>query len=548
MPEELDQLLSTLEGYWAIVYRRRWWILLPTLITWGIVWGISWLLPSTFQSEAVILLEQPDVPNQYVTPNVNASVEDRLQTIQQQVMSRTRLQAIIDRYHLYPEPHGLRVLIESGDPIEKMRKDISIEMVAAPGRADQFTAFKMHYIAKTPKLAQQVNADLVAPFVDENIETREQLSEDTTSFFENQLADARKGMEEQEAKLAAFKAKHPGASQGQLEMNFQQILTGLQSQLQTSHQAVEAARQQKMLLETQLQQAEAARVTSTAASAIGAAGATPDSATLAKQLERELVDLRLRLQELEQKYTADYPDVVALKELIAKRERLKKMAEEDAAASPMGRRAAGAADASGGERAQTGASTALMQLESQLKANQLEIENGQKRETELESQISMYLARLNTSPETEQELAHISRDYDDAKANYNSLLQKQMQSQLATKLEERRKGDQFRILDPPSFPKRHLAPNRFKFSSGGVGAGLALGLVIMAVLELFDIRIRQEKDAKSLVPALMLVSIPRLNTSKEDHARAVARWLDLTAVTLVLAALAAGNCYAFFRR
>src|ERR1700739_1100790 len=102
MPDELDQMLSSLEGYWAIMRRRRWWILIPVFLVWAAVWGGSWLLPSTYQSETLILLEQPSVPNQYVTPNVSAPVQERLQAIQQQVLSRTRLQAIINQYHLYP--------------------------------------------------------------------------------------------------------------------------------------------------------------------------------------------------------------------------------------------------------------------------------------------------------------------------------------------------------------------------------------------------------------------------------------------------------------
>src|ERR1700676_5662940 len=126
MPEELDQMLSSLEDHWAIACRRRWWILLPVFLTGAAVWGISWLLPSTYQSEALILLEQQNVPNLYVVPNVSASIQDRLQAISQQVLSRTRLQAIIDRFHLYPQTHGLRTLLNSGDPIEKRHKDLRL--------------------------------------------------------------------------------------------------------------------------------------------------------------------------------------------------------------------------------------------------------------------------------------------------------------------------------------------------------------------------------------------------------------------------------------
>jgi polysaccharide biosynthesis transport protein len=546
MPEELDQMLSSVENYGAIVTRRRWWILLTVFVTWAAVWGISLILPSTYQSEALILLDQQNVPNQYVVPNVNVSIQDRLQSISQQVLSRTRLQAIIDRFHLYPSPHGLDILLDSGDPIAKMRNDISIELVQAPGHPGEYTAFKMRYIARSPELAQQVNGELTAPFVKENVEAQQQLSENTTTFLENQLAAMRTKMEEQEAKVAAFKAKHLGEMPSQLEMNVQQILGGIQAQIQNSHQDLESARQHKMDLESQLRQYRSAQ-RSPSASGKGTAGGVADAPASVKELDKELMDLHLRLQDLEERYTDDHPDVVALKDKIGNKAKQKKLAEDQAAANPNSRKTATAADSTAMEEAQNSSSISLMQLENQLKANQREIENYQKRERDLESRASAYLARLNMAPEVEQELAAISRGYEETKANYNSLLQKQMQSQLATSLEQRQEGEQFRILDPPSLPKKHIGPNRFKFSLSGLALGIVLGFGIVAFLELSDIRIRREKDLKALVPSSVLIRIPRLSTQREEAAHTMSRWLDVSAVTIVLTLIAFGNFYAYFK-
>src|SRR6202140_546412 len=132
MPDELGQVLTSLEDYWAIAYRRRWWILFPLFLTWAGVWGVSWFLSSTYQSEALILLEQQNVPNQYVVPNVSANIQERLQTISQLVLSRTRLQATINRFHLYPRLHGLSGLLQHDAPIDPTRKDINIQLVPAP--------------------------------------------------------------------------------------------------------------------------------------------------------------------------------------------------------------------------------------------------------------------------------------------------------------------------------------------------------------------------------------------------------------------------------
>src|ERR1700730_1255702 len=548
MPAELNhQALRAWEDYWAVAQRRRWWILLPAFLTWAAVWGTSWFLTSTYQSEALILLEQQNVPNQYVVPNVSASIQARLQTISQQVLSRTRLQATITRFHLYPRLHGINGLLNSGDPVEQMRKDISIELVPAPGHPDEFTAFKMRYSAASPELAQKVNGELTSPFVNENVEAQQQLSEDTTSFLENQLAEARSKMEEQEAKVAAFKAKHLGELPSPFEVNAQQMLTGIQAQLQSSHQALDSARQQKLYLEGLLQQYQASSGPGGSGNRT-ASGTVDPTVTSATALDRELMDLRLHLQDLQERYTDDYPDVTALKEKIGKKEKLKKYAEDEMAANPSRHKIANAADSAAAEEVSYGSSTSLTRLESLLKANQLEIQNYRQREHELESRVSAYQAHLNMAPETEQELTGISRGYEESKANYNSLLQKQMQSQLATSLEQRQKGEQFRILDPPSLPKKPIAPNHFKFSLLGLALGIALGSGMVAFLELTDLRVRQERDLQPLLPVLVLVSIPRLSTPSEEGVHVIARWLDFGAVMLVITLIAIGNFYAFFKR
>ena len=196
---------------------------------------------------------------------------------------------------------------------------------------------------------------------------------------------------------------------------------------------------------------------------------------------------------------------------------------------------------------QRGSPTSMMQVQSQLKANQLEILNDQQREKDLESQISGYQARLNLTPETEQELTNISRGYEESKSNYNSLLQKQMQSQLATSLEHPQQGEQFRIVDPPSLPGKPSAPNHLWFSLGGLIVGIFLGLGLAAILELTDVRVRQEKDLEGIVPVRVLVGIPRLSTPNEDHFRVLRWWTELGAAVALVMLIVLGNLYAFYK-
>src|ERR1700674_2518530 len=320
MAEELDEpVFRSWDEYWAIAVRRRWWILLPLFFVWAAVWGVSWFLPVTYQSESLILVEQQKVPDQYVVPNVTSDLQQRLQSLTEQILSRTRLQATIDRLHLYSRSGGR---LNSGDPVEQMRNDIKIELVSAPDHPGEYTAFKMRYSAGSPELAQRVSGELSSLFIAENVNAQRQLSENTTAFLESQLVDARANMAEQEAKVAAFKAKHLGELPSQLESNMQ-ILAGIQSQLQSAQQTMDAARQQKLYLESLLQQYQSVQASM---------GGGNSAAAPPQTLETELTAMRLKLQDLQSRYTEGHPDVITLKEKIAQAERLKKQSESEMAA------------------------------------------------------------------------------------------------------------------------------------------------------------------------------------------------------------------------
>src|SRR5579862_9257231 len=232
----------------GIVRRRHLHFLLPFFAGWLLVWGVSWVLPSRYRSGTLILVEQPTMPKDYVTPNINDDLQERLQSITQQILSRTRLLHIIDQFSLYASEHAQQTPDEK---VERMRKDIDIELVR--DARNMITAFNVYYTSRDPHLAQQVTSELTNLFIDENLEVRQQQSEDTTQFLENQLESARKSLAEQEDRIRQFKGEHVGEMPGQLASNLQ-ILSGLQSQMQNEQDALNAARQQHVYLQTLVDQ------------------------------------------------------------------------------------------------------------------------------------------------------------------------------------------------------------------------------------------------------------------------------------------------------
>jgi polysaccharide biosynthesis transport protein len=529
--EALDQQSAfTPQGLLAMARRRRWLIMGGFLVGWGTLNAVSWFLPARYRSETLIIVEQQRVPEHYVTPNVAADLQQRLQSMTEQILSRTRLQAIIENFHLY---NGEQRRMDEDALVQRMRKDISIDLVKSPGRPDELSAFKISYSAPEPRLAQQVTTELTALFIQENLRSREQQSEDTTAFLDNELQSARKNLGEQEQKLRQFKTQYLGELPEQLQSNLQ-ILSGLQARLQSATDALNQAEQQKLYLQSLESQYKNLRPHTADAKDSGS------SAADAGALDDKLQALRAQLAEISTHYTQQHPDVVRLKHQIA-------AAEADKAAlehAPQGAGREGSRRTSGGDL-QT--MSPLVQVDSQLRANTLEITNRQAEIKHIQGEIDRYQARLNVTPMREQQLTALSRDYEQSKTNYESLLAKRMQSEMATNLEKKQQGQQFSMIDPPSLPQKPYWPNRLQFSLAGFVAGIGLGGALAMGLELLNPRVNSREELRLIVTAPILADIPRLQTAEEERAGRRRLVLELTGAAILLASVPAVTLFTFLK-
>src|ERR1700757_1033895 len=311
MAVDLDEESSEgfdLQHYLGVVRRRHLHFLIPLFIGWAVVWGVSWVLPPTYRSSTLILVEQPTMPKNYVTPNVNEDLQDRMQSITQQILSRTRLLHIIDQFNLYG---GKQAQASPDEKVERMRKDINIELVR--DGHNEITAFNVSYSSLAPKIAQQVTSELTNLFINENLEVRQQQSQGTTQFLESQLENARKSLADQEDRIRQFKGQHVGEMPGQVASNLQ-ILSGLQSQLQSQEDALNAARQQHVYLQTLADQYRSLQ---------GSSKSSDGIAVGLPALDQELDKLKTQLADLSSHYTDRHPDVRKLKEQIAKTEKMR---------------------------------------------------------------------------------------------------------------------------------------------------------------------------------------------------------------------------------
>jgi succinoglycan biosynthesis transport protein ExoP len=536
MPDELEEQSSQgfdLQHYLGVVRRRHLHFLIPLFIGWAAVWGASWVLPPRYQSSTLILVEQPTMPKDYVTPNITDDLQQRLQTITQQILSRTRLLHIMDQFRLYASEHAKRT---PEDRVELMRKDIDIELVR--DSHNQVSSFNIFYSSHDPHLAQQVTSEITNLFINENLEVRQQQSEGTTKFLESQLEATRQNLAEQEGKIRQFKGQHVGEMPDQLASNLQ-ILSGLQSQLQNAEDALNAAKQQRVYLQTLVDQYRSLQGSSKNADAtpLGLAG-----------LDRQLESLRTQLTDLRAHYTERHPDVRKLKEQIADTEKTRKelLASMKAKSSEDARGDIDSAS-SLAESSDPAQPSMLAQGQSQLRANQVEITNHEHAIAALKTKVEQYQARLNQEPVREQQLSDLTRGYEQSKANYDELLKKKNGSAMATSMELLQQGERFRVMDPPSLPQRPEFPNRLKFCGFGLGIGLALGVFVAGAFEMLDDRMYSSKEIRKLLPTEVIGEIPTIVNASDARLATRNVWLGWATAAVVLATILAGSAFSYLR-
>ena len=534
MAEDLEEKSAggfDLARYLGLVRRRHMQFLIPLLLGWIAVWGVSWVLPARYRSTTLILVEQPTMPKAYVTPNVNDDLQDRLQSITQQILSRTRLLHIIDQLNLYADPNGHATPDEK---VERMRREIEIDLVRDP--ENRVTSFNVAYSSHDPRAAQRVTSELTNLFISENLAVRQGQSEDTTKFLEGQLETARQSLSEQEEKIREFKAQHVGELPTQLSSNLQ-ILAGLQSQLQTEEDALNTAKQQRIYLETIVNQYRSLQ---------GSPKSGGGTSVGLPAIDQELDKLRAQLADLLSHYTDHHPDVRKVKEQIAKTEKMRDQIMADLKAK------AAAAQADPNPAIPDAAemrdpSSPLMQLQGQMQANRVEIANREHGIAELKAKIADYQGRLNQEPVREQQLSDLTRGYEQSKANYDGLLNKKNESAMATSMELLQQGERFRIIDPPSLPSKPDYPNRLKFCGIGLAIGLALGGLVAGAFEMLDDRIYEEKELKTLLPVAVISDIPDILVPDDLHKQRTRLWLGWATAAFVSATILLGSALSYLR-
>jgi uncharacterized protein involved in exopolysaccharide biosynthesis len=494
----------TMQDYSAMLRRRAKAILIPALLAPLAGFAVSYIFPPKYTSSSVILYEEQKVPDKMVMPVVTEDLTARVATLQQQVLSQSRLQPVVDR--LFPGKSSE----ESAAIIDTIRLNVKVQpiitelsAIGGPGKAPKpgqsaLPGFSLNYTSPNSREAQQICNELTTLFVDENLKSVQAAATGTSDVLARGLEDGKRNLDDLDAKLAAFKKQYIGQLPGDEENNLK-ILTGLNSQLDANTQTLNRAQQDKTYAESVLEQQLAAWKSS-------------QSTTNPQTLERQLSDLQSKLLQLQAVYTAEHPDVMKTKADIA--EVKKKLAEVNKASSDV--KDAGSSNASALEPPE------IRQLRSQLHQYEDMISAGTRDQKRLQQEIAQYQGRISLSPAVEEQYNRLKRDYDTEQKDYQDLLAKKSAANLTVNMNNQSQGERMFPVGPASVPDAPSFPNRLFFAGGGLGAGFALGLALALWLEIQDNSIRTEADAEAVLELPMLVAVPWVGdpiTEQNGHFR-----------------------------
>jgi polysaccharide chain length determinant protein (PEP-CTERM system associated) len=501
------------EDILRIAWRRKWLIAAPFFVVAIATAAVARYLPNKYRSETLIMVIPQRVPESYVRSTVTMRIEDRLQSISQQILSRPRLERIIQDFNLYPVQRKTAIM---EDLVERMRQqEIEVQVVKGD-------SFRVRYVADDPRTAMRVVERLASLFIEENLRDREVMAEGTNQFLEAQLEDARRRLVEHEQKLSQYQREHSDELPSQVTFNLQGQHNA-EMQVQALVDSLSADRDRRLLLERQIADASVRAFDESAPIKAGDQAAPEGTA-------QQLAAARSALAALEARLTPAHPDVVRAKRVIAELERTL-AAEAKESGLPV--------DSIGKSPAQAARENRVTELRLELTNLTRQVAAKEEQEKQLRATVAQYQSRIRAAPVRASELAELTRDYDTLQQMYRNLLQKNEDSKISANLERRQIGEQFKIVEPAQLPEKPFSPDRVRIDLIGAVLGIALGIGMAVLLEYMDTTIRSEADVVIALKVPVLARVPLIEGEDEQRRQRKLRLMwGLTAAASVALALA----------
>lgn len=494
------------------ILRKRWWLaMIPAAA--GLVGGAVYAFnqPNRFRSETIIMVTPQQIPETYVRSFGGQRIEDRLASLQQQILSRTRLERVITDLNLYPAE---RRQMPMEDVVELMRGDISAR---AMPRGDVFV---LSYNSDSARSAKEVAERLASMFIDENLRSRMSTADSTSQFLQAQLEDTKKKLEEIEKQRAEFRLRYMGQLPEEVPSNLA-VINSTQNRAQSLTDANAADMIRKANVERQIAELTVPAVPGETGSIDYAAGSLASTSATAQQLdqaEEAYAQLRQRLRE-------DHPDVKRMQRTI---QDLQLKLDREAAARPISPTAP-RSDSRPDPR-----QLRVIELRQELAQVTAAIKQREAELSRLNATLGQFQSRVMSSPQLENQRIQIERDYETYRRQYDELRSKANSAEMSAGVEQRQIGEQFRILDAARVPERPYSPQRERIIALGLFGGLAVGLAIIALLEFRDASFHTPDDVVSVLALPVVATIPIISTSNERRQRQKRRLAASLATAVVV--------------
>jgi polysaccharide biosynthesis transport protein len=547
-----EQSLSSFFQAWRF---RKWYFIIPALLIPLLSVILAFLLPPVFESKSTILIEEQQIPQDFVRSTVSGYAEQHVQILTQQILSRTKLWEIVEKFNLYTEE---RRKDTKENILEQMRKDIKFETISAEvqdkkkgrsaGQSQSFTiAFSISYQGRNPEVVQKVTNTLISLYLEQNLKYREEQAQTTTKFLEAELKDLKDKIEVLGVKIAGYKEKHPGTLPELRDFNLNQAST-LETELKRLDGEIQAAQSQRIYLEGLIGTTQAGK-------------AEVESGAGIKDPRKRFTEVNEELKSLRAKFSEDHPEVQRLAkektqleqflkgrkgdiqsqwrlaqlqaDLAAKQGKyseqhpeIKKLKNEIAqllAEAQKGNMALSDVDL--GNPAMINIKTQIQQLINQI-STLTQVRQKQ------QEKLAQFRQRLEDTPKVEQEYLALQRDYQNAHTKYQEVMNKLMEARISEGMEQHQKGEKFTLIDPASMPEEPIKPKKMLIILAGLFLGIGVGAACMIGRENFDTSIKNVNELGELTKMAPLGIIARI-TSPFDQARQRRRRKLVVAATLV---------------
>jgi polysaccharide chain length determinant protein (PEP-CTERM system associated) len=480
------------EDFLRIVWRGKWIIVVPFVLSSVGTFFYVRQLPELYRSTTQIMVTPPRVPESLMKPTKTEKIEERVQAMRTQIVSRARLEEIVNDLNLYQKERKTKVM---EDVIEQMRKEIGFDSVKG-------STFKVSFISTSPVTAMKVAERLAQLFIDNNLREREALMLGANDFLSAQLEDARRRLIDHEKRLEAYRRAHVGELPDQLESNLSAI-SSTRLSLQSLTDALARDRDRRQTLQRMIADGQSPEAVAMPLTRMPSANAEdPATGTYAQQLEgarRSLAALELRLK-------PTHPDVTRMRRMV---EELAQKADEEEAQRPVSSPELGMSPA---ERTRLGK---IAEFQDELTRLNTTIAAREADEQKLGQMLTVYQARADAAPTRQTELLELNRDYNTIQSVYKKLLEQTEQAKMAASLESRQVGEQFRIIEPARVPRVPFSPNRERLNLTGAAAGLILGLVLVALREYRDTTLKSDSDVLVTLSLPVIGGIPFILTEDD---------------------------------